>query len=338
MAEDRQPAGRPDGPAPPQRAADAPVSVVVPVYNEADNIAPLADAVADALGDRPYELLFVDDGSTDATAERIAALAAADDRVGGISFTRNFGHQCALAAGLLHAGGQAVICMDGDLQHPPSLLPTFLARWREGYDVVQGRREDADGVGPLKRTTSRGFYRVFRALSGVPIEPGMSDFRLLDRAVVDEINRIGQHRPFFRGLVAWMGYPTATVAFEPARRRAGESKYTLAKMLALARTGLLAFSPVPLRLGLALSAVAALAGLAVLICALAAWAATGSPAGWAVTLGALLLPLALLLAMLGVQGEALLRVHERLQNRPPFVVRRTIGRIAPPRPDEDGEG
>ena len=199
-----------------QRPLPRLLSIVVPAFNEGGNVHTLAGAVAAVLKDQPYELIFVDDGSRDDTFDQIEQLSRRDGRVRGLSLSRNFGHQYALSAGLRHARGDAVVTMDADMQHPPSLLPTLIDRWREGYNVVQTVRRDSLKTPMLKRLTSRAYYRVFSALCGIPIEPGMADFRLLDRRVLDEINALKRfsNRGLFAlslflvvSTLAWRNFP-----------------------------------------------------------------------------------------------------------------------------------
>jgi dolichol-phosphate mannosyltransferase len=318
----------PDSPAAavPLRPQPSLVSIVVPVFNEEGNVRPLADAVAEAMGQAGYELIFVDDGSTDGTLGQIEAAVSADGRVAGVSFSRNFGHQAALAAGLRHAAGQVVVTMDGDLQHPPALIPQLVRKWRQGWNVVQTRRRDEAAAPWLKRATSRAFYRVFSRLCGVHIDPGMSDYRLLDRSIVDELNRMNEGQLFLRGLVAWMGYRQAVVPFQAGGRLSGRPKYTLARMLRFAKAGVFSFSAVPLRLGVLLGALAAILAFGELVYVLIAYFTTNTVPGWASSTALISLLFGILFLLIGVQGEYVLRIYERVQSRPPFLVERVIRR------------
>ena len=302
------------------------VSIVVPVYNEAENVQPLADAVAEALAGQKYELIFVDDGSEDATFENIDRLARGDGRVCGVSLSRNFGHQYALAAGLRFAKGRAVVTMDGDMQHPPSLLPVLIDRWRDGYNVVQTRREDNAKVPWAKRVTSRAFYRVFSVLCGIRIDPGMADFRLLDRTIIDELNAMSEGQLFLRGLIAWMGYKKAVVPFQVAERRTGRSKYTVRSMLKFAKSGVLSFSSVPLRIATVLGLVMSLLSFVELLYVLIAYLAGRTAPGWASTVAVMSLLFGVLFILIGLQGEYILRIYERVRSRPSFLIERVIGR------------
>jgi dolichol-phosphate mannosyltransferase len=231
------------------------ISIVVPAYNEERNIdvlyARLRDGLAALLAgwdSADWELIVVDDGSTDGTWDRVTALSTSDARVRGVRLARNFGHQAALLAGLSAALGKAVISIDADLQHPPEVVPLLIEKWREGFQIVHGVRRDRPSSSRFKRFTSRLYYRLFSYLSGVRIEPGAADFRLLDRQVLDEILKFREEGLFLRGIVHWVGYSTASVPFDCGERHAGTSGYSLRKMLSLAWHGISSFSLVPLRI------------------------------------------------------------------------------------------
>jgi len=316
---------RPSSQSPRQGPGRQLVSIVVPVYNEAENVRPVADAVAESLAGQAYELIFVDDGSDDATFENIDRLAQGDARVRGVSLSRNFGHQHALAAGLRFAEGQVIITMDGDMQHPPSLLPVLIDRWRDGYKVVQTRREDDAKAPWAKRVTSRAFYRVFSVLCGIRLDPGMADFRLLDRAIIDELNAMNEGQLFLRGLVAWMGYKKAVVPFRAAERHAGRSKYTFGGMLKFAKSGVLSFSSVPLRIATFLGLVMGLLSFAELLYVFVTYLRGRTVEGWASTVAIMSLLFGVLFILIGLQGEYILRIYQRVQSRPSFLVERVVG-------------
>ena len=204
------------------------ISVVIPAYNEERNLdvlyATLHEVMSVAAGEDDFELVIVDDGSTDRTWDVVGRLSAANVRVRGVRLSRNFGHQSALMAGLAAARGRAVIMMDADLQHPPSLLPQLVRKWHDGFQIVHAVRRDPPNMSWFKRVTSRLYYRMFAFMSGVAIEPGSADFCLLDRKVVDEVLKFEEEGLFLRGLVHWVGYATATVPFECGQRHAGTSK------------------------------------------------------------------------------------------------------------------
>ncbi|MCK5556800.1 MAG: glycosyltransferase family 2 protein [Candidatus Hydrogenedentes bacterium] len=318
-----------------RRAEPGLTSIVVPLYNEQENVAQLAEAIRSVMNGGGYELILVDDGSEDATAETITALADDDGRICGLSLSRNFGHQYALAAGLEYAAGDVVITMDGDMQHPPELLPKLIEQWRDGYNIVQAKRTGTEGVGALKRWSSRLYYRCFRFLCGIRLEDGMTDFRLLDRTVVDEINKVREGQLFLRGLIAWMGYRRGVVEFTAPRRSAGRSKYGLRRLLKLARSGLLSFSPAPMRVGIVIGLVMSVLSFLELGYVLIVTGLGRTVPGWASIVGLLSLLFGVMFLLIGLQGEYLIRIYERVQHRPGFLVERTIGKLRIPSPRKE---
>jgi dolichol-phosphate mannosyltransferase len=285
--------------------------------------------VFDALGAAGVhgEILFVDDGSRDATAGRIAALRAADPRVAAIHFTRSFGHQAALAAGLRFARGDAVVTMDGDLQHPPELLPALVAAWRAGADVVHTVRQLPAGEIPgLKERAGRLFYALATRLSDTPIVPRGADFRLLDRRVVDALNALEEHFVFVRGLVPWLGFPESRVDYQVQPRFAGRTKYRLRPMLRLAFDGILSFSVLPLRVIGAIGAATALFGVLFGIFALVAhMAGRVEASGWTSLVVLVLIFGGVQLLSLGVVSEYVGRTYEEVKRRPRYVIDRLEG-------------
>lgn len=224
------------------------VSVVIPVYDEAENVAIVAEKVSAEFVNSgyDYEIIFVDDGSTDGTLLELSKLAASNPHVFFISFSRNFGHQNALKAGLDHARGDCVISMDGDLQHPPSLIGEFLKYWELGYSIVYTIRDADTHSSWFKRTSSKMFYKVMSMMSEVDLEHGTADFRLLDRVVVDQLRKFPEVGPFYRGLVKWVGFKQWPISYTPAQRHSGRTKYSLNKMLQLAMEGVTSFNTRPL--------------------------------------------------------------------------------------------
>ena len=310
------------------------ITVVAPAFNEAEGLAHFAQAVAAAMARLPYDytLLFVNDGSTDGTRGVLEKLREADPaRVAAIHLSRNFGHQAALTAGMDYAGGDAVITMDSDMQHPPALIPELVRRWEEGADIVQTVRKGTQRSGWFKRSASSGFYSLVNELSSTRIEPHASDFRLLSRRVVELFRKDLRERDrFLRGLVSWVGFRVASVEFEAPPRHAGVSKYSLEKMTALARVGLISFSRIPLRLaiffGLAVSALSLLYGLFALV-AWAFWNKSVVP-GWAsIILVSTFLGGANLL-FLGILGAYVASIAEEIKERPIYIVDEVTG--APP--------
>lgn len=211
------------------------LSIVVPVYNEQLNIEKFYTEATKAVQnlDMEYEIIFVDDGSRDATPLLLSRLTQQDEHVRALLLARNFGHQLAITCGMDHARGDAIVTMDGDLQHPPEMIPQLVQYWREGYDVVQTIRKDTKGVGFLKRQTSKWYYRLLNALSPVHIAPGGSDFRLIDKRVLATFKLFREHDRFIRGMIGDIGYKQKTVDFVAPPRFAGKSKFSVRKMLHL---------------------------------------------------------------------------------------------------------
>ena len=337
-------------PTPPSRRAVvfAPeISVVLPVHEEAGALAPVVGRVAAALASESHEIVLVDDGSRDASWEVMRELGAALPQLRGIRFTRNFGHQSAILAGLLAARGHAVIMMDSDGQHPPELLPELISRWRAGAPVVQAIRTGSAEEGVLKRGTSRLFYRVFTWLAGVEIARGSADFRLLARPVLDTVLASAGPLLFLRGLIPWLGFPAETVPFTVQRRLAGRSSYDLRRMLRLSIHGLLGFSINPLRLASALGIAVSLLAFAYLAYILGIWLTSDEVVpGWASTAGLLALLGGIQLLTLGILGEYVGRLFVANQERPPFVIReqfgdvsaRAVGRVHPGAARTSGAG
>lgn len=297
------------------------VSVVIPAHNERQSLPRLVVELAESLSAWPHEIILVDDGSTDGTWAEIVAISHSAPHVRGIRFTRNFGQQAALIAGLRAAVGEAVVTMDADGQHPADLLPSLIDAWQRGHMIVQTIRQPSADEGRLKRATSDAFYRLWSVLSGVRIVRGASDFRLLDRRVVDALLGIQGSLGFLRGLVHWMGFDIHYVNFEVRSRTGGMPAYTWKRMLAFSIDGLTAFSVVPLRLAMALGI-----GMALLACAYLGWillmlvTSNRVVPGWASTAGLIALIGGIQLFTIGVLGEYVGRIFLRTTDRPQFVV------------------
>ena len=304
------------------------ISIVVPAYNEERNLDVLHRRVSQIMdgtvGRDDWELVFVDDGSKDGTWQAIDALNKTDLRVRGVRLSRNFGHQSALMAGLAAARGQAVIMMDADLQHPPELLPQLVAKWRDGFQIVHAVRRDPPNLSWFKRATSRAYYKMFAFLSGVEIEPGAADFRLLDRQVLDEILQFEEEGLFLRGIVHWVGYATASVPFDCGERHAGSSKYSLTKMMQLGWHGVSAFSLVPLRIGIVIGLISSsIAFLGVCYAILGKWLDKEAIPGWASSVAISSFLFGVLFVFLAVLAEYVGRIAVEIRRRPRFLVRET---------------
>jgi len=301
------------------------ISIVVPVLDEEECVEELARRIDEVMAgvDAEYELIFVDDGSRDGKPERVAELhKAAPSRVQSIRFTRSFGHQAALVAGLRHARGDAVVTMDGDLQHPPEFLPTLIDVWREGADVVHTVRRLAPGTArSRKERTAHLFYRVMSALGSVPVIPASADFRLLDRRVVDAFNTLEERFIYARGLIPWLGFRDARVEYQVGERYAGQSKYSFWPMLRLALDGLFSFSVLPLRLISLLGLVTTLFGVAFGVHALIAHLTGGVAAsGWTSVVVLILIFGGVQLLSVGILSEYVGRVYDEVKRRPRYVI------------------
>ncbi len=303
---------------------DSPVlSIVVPAYKEEANLEHLHEELTLSLASLGYnwELILVDDGSPDKTWECIARLQRRDPHIKGVRLSRNFGHQFALLAGMSEARGMAVITLDADLQHPPSLIPSLVREWEGGSKIVQTVRRNCPGVSWSKRFTSKLFYRVFSFLSGVPLSPGMADFRLLDQQVVREVLRLKESGLFLRGLVQWVGYSNTKVEYDCVERFAGQTSYSFGRMLGLAWTGITSFSVVPLRLATGLGLLTSLFAFYEVLNAVYIKLFTSEAVpGWTSLYVLLSLLFGILFILIGITGEYIARVLEEVRERPRFII------------------
>ena len=306
------------------------ISIVSPVYNEEEVLHELhhrVSAVMDEIGDT-WELVLVNDGSRDRSAEVIAELHALDERVRGISFSRNFGFQIAATAGLDHAQGDAVILTDADLQDPPEVYPRMIAKWREGYDVVYGIRTSREGETWFKLATAKLFYRLIYRITSVDIPLDTGDFRLMDRRVVNAIGRMRERNRFLRGMVPWVGYRQSGIEYERDARFAGESKFSsVRQMLPFAVDAITSFSYFPLRMaayfGFAMAGISALLILIVILLRL--FGPEAPLLGQASTLTAVLFLGGVQLIFLGILGEYLGRIYDEVKARPLYLVDKQWG-------------
>lgn len=306
--------------------ASVTLSVVVPFFNEQGNIEPLIDRIESALAalDITYEIILVDDGSQDLTWKKIQSVSIDKKYIKGISLSRNFGHQHALIAGMEHAEGQAVITMDGDLQHPPELISKMLEKWRQGYEVVNTLREDHETASFFKKTSSRLFYRVFSLLTDVPMATGLSDFRLLDRLVLENLLSFQDVDMFLRGAVNWLGFNSVTLPYQAGKRFSGKSKYTIRKMFRFARSAIISFSTKPLIIGVWIGMITCLLSILEIIYILAQYFQGSTVPGWASSTSIISFFFGVLFIILGIIGTYLARIHSALQKRPRFVMQKTV--------------
>ena len=314
------------------------LTVVIPAYNEQDNVEPMYERLVAALEDvvDGLEILFVDDGSADATWERVEALAGRDPRVRGVRFARNFGHQAAVTAGVDAARGRAVVIIDADLQDPPEVIPELVARWREGYEVVYAQRERREGETAFKKATAAAFYRLLRSITNVEIPVDTGDFRLMGPAALAAFRALPERNRFIRGLVSWVGFPQVAVRYRRHARHAGETKYPLKKMVRFAIDGITSFSFLPLRLATWTGfLVSALAFLYIVVVIVLKFLGINWP-GYTSLMAAILFLGGVQLIMIGILGEYLGRVFDEVKRRPLYLVRestdRSVGVVPPRRP------
>lgn len=303
------------------------LSIVVPVYNEQLNIEKFYTEATKAVQglDMEYEIIFVDDGSRDATPLLLSRLTQQDEHVRALLLARNFGHQLAITCGMDHARGDAIVTMDGDLQHPPEMIPQLVQYWREGYDVVQTIRKDTKGVGFLKRQTSKWYYRLLNALSPVHIAPGGSDFRLIDKRVLATFKLFREHDRFIRGMIGDIGYKQKTVDFVAPPRFAGKSKFSVRKMLHFALDGIMAYSKIPLRISFYAGLVSAFLSVLIILHALYSSAVGSAAPGWTTVIVVICILGALQLMFIGIVGEYIGRIFEEVKQRPLYWLRAELG-------------
>jgi dolichol-phosphate mannosyltransferase len=299
------------------------LSVIIPCFNESENLIELYKELRRVLDKERFlcEFLFVDDGSTDDTIRILDELASKDSRIKYISFSRNFGHQQALRAGLNEAKGQVVITMDADLQHPPQLIPELIAKWQQGYEIVHTLRLNDTGIGVMKRITSRLFYKFMNLVSDVHFESGMADFRLMDRKPVDIIKNCPENDLFLRGMIVWCGFRQAKLTYKAQKRFAGKTKYSYKKMIAFAVNGITSFSIRPLKLSILLSFfLGFLSFCEILYVLYIVFFTQQSISGWA-SLAILISILGtIILFMLGIIGEYLGRLFIQSKERPSYII------------------
>ncbi|HEY4187288.1 MAG TPA: glycosyltransferase family 2 protein [Polyangia bacterium] len=312
---------------------EAPIlSLVLPIYNEEEIIPELDRRLRAFLADvgsgvgESWEVIFVNDGSKDQSLPMLSALAAAEPRYKVLSFSRNFGHQMAITAGIDRASGDAVVVMDADLQDPPEVVKQMVARWREGFDVVYGVRSHRHGETAFKKLTAAVYYRLLRAMLGgisIPVDAG--DFRLMSRAVVLTLRALREQHRFVRGMVSWVGFKQTAVTYERPARFAGETKYPLRKMLRFAVDGITSFSTVPLRIAIWLGVLAGLVAIAGVVWAV--WEkffGQGVVQGWTTIMILVGLGSSAQLLMTGILGEYVGRIYEEVKRRPLYVVETEI--------------
>jgi len=301
------------------------VSIVIPAYNEAENIFVIAERIKQVFVtiNYNYELIIVDDGSADDTLEKIKNYATTAENVFFLEFSRNFGHQLAVKAGMDNAFGDCVVSMDCDLQHPPELIPEMLKKWDEGFEVVYTIREEDTSLSKGKRSSSSFFYKVLNSLSDIELEAGAADFRLLDQKVVSVFRNFHENEPFLRGLVKWLGFKQFAIRYNPAARFSGTSKYTLKKMFNLALHGVTSFSIKPLYSTVYLGFILSFASVLYIPYIIYAFVNNVEVSGWASVIMTIVFFGGLQLIILGIIGIYVGKMFMQSKNRPNYIIRST---------------
>ncbi len=305
------------------------VSVVIPMYCEEEVAYECYNKLLKVLTSLPsynYEIIFIDDGSKDKTLEILDKIANENSNVKVISFARNFGHQCAVTAGLKYVTGDAIVIIDADLQDPPELIPEMLKLWEQGNDVIYGKRKTRKGESKFKLLTAKMFYRTLNALSDVEIPKDTGDFRLVDKKVVDVINSLPEHNKFLRGLFSWVGFKQTPLEYERNERFAGKTKYPLKKMLKLASDGIISFSTKPLKIVGGLGIFSVVISLIILLYALLSfifhW--NNLAAGWTSLMVVVTFLGGIILISLWMIGEYIARIYDEVKNRPQYIIDKKI--------------
>ncbi|TCC99084.1 glycosyltransferase [Pedobacter frigidisoli] len=301
------------------------VSIVIPAYNEDDNIFVIAESIKSVFSaiNYDYEIILVDDGSADHTLEKIKDYALTAENIFFLEFSKNFGHQLAVKAGMDHAFGDCVISMDCDMQHPPELIPEMLQKWEEGFEVVYTVREEDKNLSKGKRSSSSLFYKLLNWLSDIDLEPGAADFRLLDQKVVNVFRNFHENEPFLRGLVKWLGFKQYAIRYNPAARFSGKSKYTIKKMFRLALHGVTSFSIKPLYSAVYLGFILSFASVLYIPYIIYAFVKGVEVSGWASVIMTIVFFGGLQLIILGIIGIYVGKMFMQTKNRPNYIIRST---------------
>ena len=305
------------------------ISMVIPMYYEEKVVNECYKRVTEVLGKisgYEYEIIFINDGSKDKTLELLEGIASNDKCVKVISFSRNFGHQAAVTAGLKHVTGDAIVIIDADLQDPPELIPEMLKLWEEGNEVIYGKRKTRDGESAFKLLTAKMFYKTLNALSDVEIPKDTGDFRLVDRKVVDTINSLPEHNKFLRGLFSWVGYKQYSFEYERKERFAGETKYPLKKMIKLASDGIISFSTKPLKFVGTLGIISIVISLVILVYALISYIfqLNQLSAGWTSLMVVITFFAGVQLLSLWIISEYIGRIYDETKGRPQYIIDKKI--------------
>jgi glycosyltransferase involved in cell wall biosynthesis len=305
------------------------ISIVVPMYYEeevAKECYSRLKGILEKIENYNYEIIFINDGSKDKTLPILMEIAEKDKNVKVISFARNFGHQCAVTAGLQYVTGDAIVIIDADLQDPPELIPDMLKLWEDGNDVIYGKRKSREGESKFKLLTASMFYKTLNALSDVEIPKDTGDFRLVDRKVVDVINSLPEHNKFLRGLFSWVGFKQTPFEYERKERFAGKTKYPLKKMLKLAQDGIFSFSTKPLRIVGTMGIISIAISIIILIYAILSYIFNWNnlTAGWTSLMVTMTFLSGMILISLWMIGEYIGRIYDETKRRPQYIIEKTI--------------
>ncbi|MFC4209541.1 glycosyltransferase family 2 protein [Pedobacter lithocola] len=301
------------------------VSIVIPAYNEADNIFIVVESIKNVFSalNYDYEIILIDDGSADNTLQTIRDFASSSDNIFFLEFSKNFGHQLAVKAGMDNAYGDCVISMDCDMQHPPELIPDMLNKWEDGFEVVYTVREEDKNLSKGKRKSSGLFYKILNWLSDIELEPGAADFRLLDKKVVNVFRNFNENEPFLRGLVKWLGFKQHAIKYNPGIRFSGNSKYTFKKMFRLALHGVTSFSIKPLYSAVYLGFILSFASILYVPYIIYAFVNNVEVSGWASVIMTIVFFGGLQLIILGIIGIYVGKMFMQVKNRPNYIIRST---------------
>ncbi len=302
------------------------ICIIIPCYNEKENLQYLNKRLQEVIKNKSLNnyncrILFVNDGSNDDSMEEIKELIKLNTNIDYISFSRNFGHQQAIKAGIDHVNADAVITMDADMQHPPELIPEFLKFWEEGYDVINSKNSYKENQSALKKITSKSFYALLNMLSDVKIESGTADFRLIDKKVLEQLRKLNEQNLFIRGAIPWIGFSQYTLKYIPEDRKFGKTKYTLRKMFSLAIAGITSFSIKPLRISIYFGLIFSVIAIAYMLYALYIGLFTDKAIqGWTSVIVSVLFIGGLQLLMLGIIGEYLGKLFLENKKRPNYII------------------
>lgn len=301
------------------------ISIVIPAFNESENIKPLVERISEVFKNLyyNYELIFVNDGSSDDTQKVLMTLNQVNPKINYIELSRNFGHQNALKAGLDMANGDCVISMDCDLQHPPELIPQFLEKWEDGCEIVYSVRRDSDSLTGFKRNTSKIFYSVINTMSDINLEAGTADFRLLDKKVISVFSNFSESEPFIRGLIKWLGFKQYAIEYTPGDRYSGKSHYTFKKMMGLALQGITSFSIKPLHTAVYLGFLFSVLSLLYIPYVVYSFYSGTEIHGWASMIMTVVFFGGLQLIILGIIGIYIGKLFIQAKRRPNYIIRNT---------------